>query len=464
MNDYNNKNIDWSHPPASKDIPAFLAPITNRLNVNNNTELFHFFSDRSPLVSFKIIFHKGTAEEEIAGITKIMFELLSAGTENKSAVEFATELDYLGASLSFNESRDYAICKLECLKDVFTNAFELMTDALFNPKFDELEIEKTIRKFISAKEQEEAESNYLSGTAMMASLFRDHPYGIPEYGYADEIEDISRRSIKNNWESYVYGSKISIVATGNIKLETATKYANELVSLMAEDIDNEEIDEVIPREQNKLVLVNFNSSSQSVISIGKPTINIKDENYPALNLINVIFGGYFLSRLNHLIREQKGLSYGVHSSISSAKYTGLLGVSTSVNLEKTVEVVSDVLNEMSKISNEILEEDELQRAKNYYLGSFLRSAENHKQISKMLTTIALNNLDDNYHNYFYSKIKNLRSDDLFSSQIDLFKPEGLSIAIAGNVNKLVEQFSNSFDKYDILDKEGKILKRIENNN
>ncbi|PKL79354.1 MAG: hypothetical protein CVV25_08425 [Ignavibacteriae bacterium HGW-Ignavibacteriae-4] len=464
MNDLNNKIIDWSVPPASTDIPAFLAPDTKRINISNDSQLLHFYSNNHPLVSFKIIFHKGTSEEEYSGISKIMFELLSAGTDSKSALDFATELDYLGASLSFTESKDYAVCRLDCLKEVFDTAFELLKDAIFNPKFDDQEIEKTIRKFKSAKEQEEADSNYLSTTAMMASLFREHPYGNPEYGFSEEMDEFTRKNIKNCWESYVFGARVSIVATGNMREETALKYANELVNRMADDIENEEVDNILVREQNKLVIVNFNSSSQSVISVGKPTINIKHENYAGLSLINVIFGGYFLSRLNHLIREQKGLTYGVHSSISSAVHTGLLGVSTSVNLDKTREVVSDIIEEMSKISNEMLEDDELQRAKNYYLGSFLRSAESHKQISKMLTTIALNDLDDDYYNGFYRKIKNIRSDELFSTQIDLFKPEGLSIAIAGNEKKLVEQFDGYFDRYDILDKEGKILGRYENNN
>lgn len=464
MNDLTNNNIDWSVPPASTDIPAFIAPETKRININNNSNLFHFYSKNHPLISFKIVFHKGTSEEEYAGISKVMFELLSAGTDNKSALEFATELDYLGASLNFTESKDYAVCKLDCLIDVFDNAFELLRDALFSPKFDDSEIEKTIRKMKSAKEQEEADSNYLSSTAMMSSLFRDHPYGVPEYGYSDEIEEFTRKNIKNTWESYIYGAKVSIIATGHIREETAVKYANELINQMADDIENEDADDIMVREQNKLVIVDFSSSTQSVISVGKPTINIRNENYPALSLINIIFGGYFLSRLNHLIREQKGLTYGVHSSISSANHTGLLAVSTSVNLDKTHEVVADILEEMSKIANEMLEDDELQRAKNYYLGSFLRSAESHKQISKMLTTMAINDLDNNYYNDFYKKIKNIRSDELFSTQIDLFKPEGLSIAIAGNEKKIEEQFAGYFDKYDILDKEGKILRRIENNN
>jgi predicted Zn-dependent peptidase len=353
---------------------------------------------------------------------------------------------------------------MNCLVDVFDDAMNLLKDALFHPKFDEHEIEKTLRKLKSAKDQEESDSNYLSSTAMMASLFRDHPYGSPEYGYSEEFDEFTRKSIKNTWESYISGAKVSIVATGNIREEKAVKYANELVNQMADDIESEEVDDVLVREQNRLVIVDFSSSSQSVISVGKPTVNIKDENFPAVKLINVMFGGYFLSRLNHLIREQKGLTYGVHSSVSSAIHTGLMGVSTSVNLDKTYEVVSDILDEMSKISNEMIEEEELQRAKNYYLGSFLRSAESHKQISKMLTTIALNDLDDNYYNDFYKKIKNIRSDELFSAQIDLFKPEGLSIAIAGNEKKLEEQFKGYFDKYDILDKEGKILRRVENNN
>jgi predicted Zn-dependent peptidase len=464
MNNYNDKTIDWSHPPENKEIPEFIAPIGNRASLSNKVELFHFHSDNHQLISFKIVFHKGTSEDQFSGISKVMFELLSTGTEAKSATEFASELDYLGASLRFDEYRDYAICKLECLAEVFQNAFELMIDALFSPKFDELEIEKTIRKFVTAKEQEEADSSYLSSTAMMASLFREHPYGNPEYGYADEIDEFSRKNIKNTWEAYIYGSKASIIATGNINLETATRYANQIVRLIDEDVYGEEVDSVLVREQNKLVIVNFNSSSQSVISIGKPTINIQDENYPALDLVNVIFGGYFLSRLNHLIREQKGLSYGVHSAVSSAKHTGLLTVSTSVNFDKSAEVVSDILSEMAQISNEMLEEEELSRAKNYYLGRFLRSAESHKQISKMLTTIAINNLEDDYYNDFYSKIKNIKSDSIFSTQIDLFRPEGLTIAIAGKQDKLIEQFEEHFEKIDLLDKEGKILKRIENNN
>ena len=464
MNDLNNKTIDWSVPPASTDIPAFLAPDTSRINLNENSDLFHFYSNNHPLISFKIVFHKGTSEEEYAGISKVMFELLSAGTDSKSALDYATELDYLGASINFTESKDYAVCKLNCLVDVFDDAMNLLKDALFHPKFDEQEIQKTLRKLKSAKDQEESDSNYLSSTAMMASLFRDHPYGSPEYGYSEEFDEFTRKSIKNTWESYISGSKVSIVATGNIREEKAVKYANELVNQMADDIESEEVDDVLVREQNRLVIVDFSSSSQSVISVGKPTVNIKDENFPAVKLINVMFGGYFLSRLNHLIREQKGLTYGVHSSVSSAIHTGLMGVSTSVNLDKTREVVSDILDEMSKISNEMIEEEELQRAKNYYLGSFLRSAESHKQISKMLTTIALNDLDDNYYNDFYKKIKNIRSDELFSAQIDLFKPEGTSIAIAGNEKKLEEQFKGYFDKYDILDKEGKILRRVENNN
>lgn len=464
MDNENNKTIDWSSAPMSTEIPEFVAPTFNRIKIDNGAELLHYFSDNHPLVSFKILFHKGIAEEEYTGISKVMFELLSAGTESKSALEFASELDYLGASLSFNESKDYVVCKLECLNNVFTNAFELLKDALLSPKFDENEIDKTIRKFKSAKEQEEADSSYLSATAMMASLFRDHPYGRPEYGYEGEIDEFSRKNIKSNWESYIFGSAISIVATGNISLENALKYANEIANLLAEDVQSEEIDDILIREQNKLVIVNFNSSSQSVINIGKPTINIKDENYPTLDLINVIFGGYFLSRLNHLIREQKGLSYGVHSGISSAKFTGLLSVSTSVNLDKSAEVVEDILSEMTKISNEILEDEELNRAKNYYLGRFLRTAETHKQISKMLTNIALNDLDDNYYNDYYEKIKSLKSDSLFSTQIDLFKPMGLSIALAGNQDKLIKQFEDNFDKIDLLDKEGKILKRYENNN
>jgi predicted Zn-dependent peptidase len=298
---------------------------------------------------------------------------------------------------------------------------------------------------------------------MMTALFREHPYGSPEYGYADEIDNINRKSIKNNWESYVNESKISIVATGAISESDAIRYSQQIVDKMCSNVTEKDIEEIPRREQNRLVLVDYDSDNQSLIRVGKPTINILDENYAALSLLNVLYGGYFMSRLNNLIREQKGLSYGVHSSLSSAKCTGLLGVGTSVKAANTQEVVNDIIEEMSLLSNEMLEEEELKRAKNYFLGSFLRSAESYKQISKMLVTMTLNGLPDNYYDDFYSKIRRIRSDDLFSAQIDLLKPEGLVIAIAGKVDNIAPQFDQFIDKYDLLDAEGKILNRTENN-
>lgn len=463
MNNTNDNNIDWSNPPISDDIPIFESPKTKRIPLEKGAELMHYFNDSHPLVSFKIVFHKGTAQEEYPGISKVMFELLSSGTQSRSAFEFASELDYLGASINFNESKDYAVARLNTLTEVFESSFELFLESLLEPKFDEQEVEKAIRKLISAKQQEESDSSYLSSTAMMTAQFREHPYGSPEYGYADEIDNINRKSIKNNWESYVNESKISIVATGAISESDAIRYSQQIVDKMCSNVTEKDIEEIPKREQNRLVLVDYDSDNQSLIRVGKPTINILDENYAALSLLNVIYGGYFMSRLNNLIREQKGLSYGVHSSLSSAKCTGLLGVGTSVKAANTQEVVNDIIEEMSLLSNEMLEEEELKRAKNYFLGSFLRSAESYKQISKMLVTMTLNGLPDNYYDDFYSKIRRIRSDDLFSAQIDLLKPEGLVIAIAGKVDNIAPQFDQFIDKYDLLDAEGKILNRTENN-
>lgn len=463
MNDTNDNNIDWSHPPISDDIPKFEAPATKRIILDGGVELMHYHNDTHPLVSFKVVFHKGTAQEDYPGLSKIMFELLSAGTINRTAFEFASELDYLGASISFSESKDYAVTKLNSLSEVFDTSFELFLESMLEPKFDDQEVEKTIRKFKSAKQQDEADSGYLASTAMMTALFREHPYGAPEYGYSAEMDNYNRKNIKNNWESYIYESKISIIATGAIDEKTAIRYANIIAEQMSNDPDEIETEEITLREQNKLVLVDYASDNQSLIRVGKPTINILNENYAALSLLNVIYGGYFMSRLNNLIREQKGLSYGVHSSLSSARSTGLLGVGTSVKADNTQEVVNDIIEEMSLLSNEMLEEEELMRAKNYFLGSFLRSAESYKQISKMLITMSINGLGDNYYNAFYSKIKNMRSDDLFSAQIDLLKPEGLVIAVAGKVDKVAPQFEQFIDKYDLLNAEGEILNRTENN-
>ena len=195
----------------------------------------------------------------------------------------------------------------------------------------------------------------------------------------------------------------------------------------------------------KIITIDKPDLSQATLKLGMPSIKRQSPDFPYAHLVNVIYGGYFLSRLNSLLRETLGYTYGIYSFIQSRKHASTLIIGANVNKGHTADSINKIIEEMEKISNTEVKPDELDMARQYILGSFVRSIETPRQISTLLYTLEINKLSDDYYNRFFSMIASATPESLTTARKKYFRPEGLVVSAIGNAETLKPQFEQFDD-------------------
>ncbi|MBI3258676.1 MAG: insulinase family protein, partial [Ignavibacteriae bacterium] len=200
-----------------------------------------------------------------------------------------------------------------------------------------------------------------------------------------------------------------------------------------------------PQTKHQVVAIEKTDSLQTTLYVGYNTINAKHADYPALTLANSIYGGMFSSRINELLREKHGFTYGVRSLIDDRKISSTFIVVTSVGAEATAQSVRIILEEIERMKLEAVTIEEFQTAKQYLLGSFVRDMETPHDVSNLLQTIELYDFPKNYYSDYFNTIVALSHEELFRVQQLYFQSDEIVISGAGIIEDLKYQLAEFGD-------------------
>jgi zinc protease len=151
---------------------------------------------------------------------------------------------------------------------------------------------------------------------------------------------------------------------------------------------------------------------QSAIRIGTPFINRTHPDFPAMQVLNTVLGGYFGSRLMANIREDKGYTYGIGSGMSSFKQTGAFFIASEVGADVCKAAIAEIEKEVNRLKNEIVPDDELSLVRNYMLGSLLGSLENVFSHADKFKNLYFAGLDYDYYERYTQTVKSITSANL----------------------------------------------------
>jgi len=151
---------------------------------------------------------------------------------------------------------------------------------------------------------------------------------------------------------------------------------------------------------------------QSAIRMGVPAINRTHPDFPALQVLNTVLGGYFGSRLMANIREEKGYTYGIGSGMSSLKHGAALFIATEVGADVCKLAVNEIEKELNSLQNELIPEAELSLVRNFLMGSLLGSLENVFSHADKFKNLHFAGLDYDYYDRYVNTIKTVTADRL----------------------------------------------------
>lgn len=406
-------------------------PCVEEFSLNNKTKLYTYSTQRTDLVSLNIIVPCGYKYAKNPVVGKFAWEMIKAGTNKKNSIQIAEELNYYGASLDISVNPDSVNISLVALKDSFLQAidllFELLTDAIYPKK--ELLLQKQETLGILKIENKKVES--IANKNFYKLLFgANHPYG--RYIKYSDIFLTQRKNLLNFAKKYFDFSQSLWGLAGNYDnqiIRSVTEHFNLLPDLNIEDYA------IISKEPAKKSLhINKKSSLQTAIKMGCLIKSLREKDYPYFLIGQTIFGGYFGSRLNKNIREEKGLTYGIFSRTNHFKYQSVWSIAAEVKAEQTNFAINEIKTEYEKFINEPICDEELNRVRNYMMGTSLFAFDGAFNIIK--NQLKMSNLgvsvDSYYKNLFYV-IKNANEKEIREKFKEYVPWEKMIVVTAGKV-------------------------------
>ncbi len=338
-----------------------------------------------------IVLSTGRWQESTPGISYFVAKMLTEGTSKMTSAEIAEELDFHGSHLEITPTLDHVYIKLYCLKKFFENQtaliFHLLSDANFPDK--EFEKLKTIRT--QQIKQQHAKTNAFAGLKFREAIYGDtHPYG-----QIIQTTDVSQTTVED--VKYFFKNSFfidpKVFLAGHVE-EAEINFVSEKVSALP--ITKAKPNGSITAAKNLDVQLDWANSVQSSIRFGGHTIPKTHEDIHNLKITNELFGGFFGSRLMKNIREEKGLTYGISSSIMHLDKGSYWTVGTDVLKEKSPLAIDEIKKEIMRLQNELPSEEEVNILKNYIQGKWLMSFDSSFNSMQLIMSNHLSGLTSQY--------------------------------------------------------------------
>jgi zinc protease len=427
--------------PYSNDIFPYKFPTWEETVLSNGVKVYSVSDKSTPLLNFKLIIKLGAYTEKIFGLAYLTTQLMQRGTKSKSADEISSQIDDIGASFSISTGWDEIVINILCISDYQEKALKIALDCLLNPSFLPDEFDKYKKRQLARVEQENSDPEYLVQIAFNKAVFEGSGYSHPIIGTTASINSIQLSDVKEFHEKLLQ-AEMFIVNSGN--------FDNEILKLLKSEITVKSVisEEVLPEfygNKERTIIADKKDASQINLRIGKKTIDRNNTDYHLLSLANTIFGGYFLSRLNKKVREELGLTYGINSYFDNRRLLSSWQISSGINLKSLILTLDTIDSEITSFYEKKIEFEELNIARNYMMGNFLKTLETPHQIASMIATIKILNLKDTYYDDFFRKINYATVDQIYRIQKKFFNSQYLIFAFSGNSADITKELNENFE-------------------
>lgn len=448
----NGKDADRSHPAALGTPPELKLPKLQRATLSNGLKVILAERHDLPLVNCWMAVDAGYAADQFArpGTAKLTNTLLIDGTRTRSALEINDQAALLGAELGggdpfpgvsfFSFNPDFSILRLSALKSKLDPSLDLFADVILNPSFPEADFKREQKLQLDAIEQEQ-DDPFMMGLRVFPALLYGpgHAYGNPltGSGTASSVQKITRDDLVKFHQTWFRPNNSTLVVVGDTTLaEITPKLERLFAGWQPAHVPAKNLAPVLASKPVVYIL-DKPGASQSVILAGLVTAPPDTPQEIAIQAMNDDVGGYFGSRLNMNLREDKHWAYGAFSFIFGAQAQRPFIVLAPVQTDKTKESLVEVNKELRGIVGDhpaTAEELALIQA-----NETLRlpgSRETADSIGSSITNIVQFKWPDNYYDTMAGKIRALTTNDLDTAAKQVVHPDNLVWVVVGDRSRI----------------------------
>jgi zinc protease len=380
--------------------------------LDNGVTVYNIHAGTERVVQLEWVFKAGNWYEKKNNVAAAANFLLKNGTTKHNAYEINEFVDFYGAYLNrtcYNETASITLhCLSHHLEQLLPMVREILTDAVLPDQ--ELQIFKqNMKQKLSVNLRK---CDFVAGRKIDALLFGEkHPYGI--YSELADYDALNRDELLEHYHHYYRNGHCIVFSAGILPdnyAELMNQYFGDLPlnTRMLEEIEHD----IVKDPQQKWNILNDPDGVQAAIRIARPFPTRKHPDFPKVQVLNAVFGGFFGSRLMTNIREDKGYTYGIYSFLVNHIHAGAWMISTEAGRDVAAATVNEVYHEMQQLREKPVDQEELLLVKNYLIGTLLGDLDGPFQIIGRWKNLILNDLDERFFYHSVDTIKTIGSKEL----------------------------------------------------
>ncbi|WP_238807334.1 M16 family metallopeptidase [Emticicia aquatica] len=422
--------LDRTIAPPSRKVEHVNIPKAEKVLLDNQIPLYSIKAGEQAVMRLELIFDAGSRFDTLSGESLFVSKMLTEGTKNHKAAEISEYFDQFGAFIEINQSFERLALTVHGMTKHLPKLLPMLQEVISESIFpeEELLVQKNIASQTLKVNLEK--TAFVASQAFREQIFgANHPYGKSINQSA--IENITQAAVIDFYEKQIKNKRFTIFLSGNFG-ENEIKALNESFGQMLVFDHEKQLEAfTISSEIGENLLVERPENLQSSIRLGRKLFNRSHPDFFKFIVANTIFGGYFGSRLMKNIREDKGFTYGISSSLIPQKESGYLVMGTDVKKEFTQQTLDEIFKEIKILQTEAVPENELETAKNYMIGSFVGSLNTPFEVADRQKIVILENLPSDFYQNYIQKVSAVSAADVMEIANKYFNPTELCEVVVG---------------------------------
>ncbi|MEJ3656695.1 pitrilysin family protein [Actinomycetes bacterium KLBMP 9759] len=370
-------------------------------------------------------------------VAELLSSTLLTGTATRDRIGIDDELAAVGADLGVSVDPERLMVSGSGLASGLSEVLAVLADVLTAAAHPESEVTRERERLVERITVARSQPRTVAREALQRKRFGDHPI-TREMPTEAEVAAVTAEQVRALQATALVprGSILTIV--GDIEPADAIAHVEKQLAGWTSDRAARELSAPPAIVPGDLQLVHRPGSVQSQLRLSAPAVRRTDPDYAALQLANLVFGGYFSSRWMENIREDKGYTYGAHSGVEFIPGGAVLGVDTDVASNVTAAALLETRYELGKLTAVPPTAAEVDSARAYAVGSLLISLDSQGGLASTIAALAADGLGIEWLGGHPARLETVTTEQVAAAALRYFRPTAFTGVVVGDADVIGE--------------------------
>ena len=405
--------MDRNQPPQLEALTKPSVLNYQKRILSNGVEIIYMNDPQQEVFKMDVVLPVGAYFQPRPIIASTMLHLLNEGTRSHSSEMIAEFFDYHGAYVDYNCGLHKSEISLISLNKYADKTIGMVAEMIADSTFPEHELEVYLRNKKQQYLVNLEKTSYLARMEFLRLFFGEqHPYA--NYFTREDFDQVTRPRLLDFYQKRVSALNCRIFLSGNVSTSVLQEVEKQF-SILQSPVPDVEPAFDIQSQPTGQYRIRKPDAVQTSIRVGKKGVRLTEEDYTDFQLLNMVLGGYFGSRLMSNIREEKGFTYSISSFNVSMKNASYWNIATDVNADYAEATITEIRKEILRLQQEPIPAEELDLVKSYFHGELLRELDGVFAQSDALKHKLNYDTDNTFYLRMIDRMKKCTSEDLLQA-------------------------------------------------